>query len=607
VTGPTGPGGGGGSLSATVTLPASDPNYANTLLLSRFDSGFEDYGPQALSPTVSGSAAISSTQYKFGTRSAYFPSGSESTTNCVRYGSGSQFDICKADFTVEAWVYATAVNNYSGIISRDNQTDRRNWLMLITFDGVKPLQFVTHNTSGAAFVSVTDTVAFPLNQWVHVAAVQDSGVLRLYKNGVQVASASMSSGTGTLSTASGPVTIGALNENGNYGFTGYIDQARVLSTCIYKNGTTFTPSLYPVPDYVAPQTLTVVGTGSIGSGLSWSSVPASASATGAAGTIAYDGSYFYLASAQNTWVRAAMSTWTLPVITIGTQPSSQSASGGAATFSVSASVTQSATLSYQWQKSTNSGSTWTEISGATSASLALTGLTTGDNASQYRVVVSATGGATSVTSSAATLTVASFTATAVLLTSGTSYTVPSGATSMKAWAVGGGGYGYGGGGGGTAYKTWAVTGGSSVTYAVAPAGTTGGVDRQPSSTVTYGGTTITGQSGRSTGTGSSWYGTYSGGDGGANGGDSPSGERGGAVGGNGTVASCGRVPMTDVSGIKAAVAAAGGKTVEDCGTAAAFGSGAAGKFDTTKAAGYGGGGGATSKSGGSGAVVLYFT
>jgi hypothetical protein len=46
-----------------------------------------------------------------------------------------------------------------------------------------------------------------------------------------------------------------------------------------------------------------------GGGLSWSSVPASATATGTAGQIAYDGSYFYVASATNTWVRAALSTW----------------------------------------------------------------------------------------------------------------------------------------------------------------------------------------------------------------------------------------------------------------------------------------------------------
>jgi len=46
-----------------------------------------------------------------------------------------------------------------------------------------------------------------------------------------------------------------------------------------------------------------------GSGLSWSSVPASSTATGTAGQIAYDGSYFYLASATNTWVRTALSPW----------------------------------------------------------------------------------------------------------------------------------------------------------------------------------------------------------------------------------------------------------------------------------------------------------
>lgn len=142
-----------------------------------------------------------------------------------------------------------------------------------------------------------------------------------------------------------------------------------------------------------------------GSGLTWSSVPSSATATGTAGQIAYDGSYFYLATASSTWVRAAMSTWTLPVISIASQPSNQTASSGSATFGVTASVTASATLSYQWQQSTDSGSTFSTIAGATSASLSLTGLTAGDNASQYRVLISATGGAASVMSRAATLTV----------------------------------------------------------------------------------------------------------------------------------------------------------------------------------------------------------
>ena len=50
-----------------------------------------------------------------------------------------------------------------------------------------------------------------------------------------------------------------------------------------------------------------------GSGLSWSSVPASATATGTAGSIAYDNAngFFYVATNTNTWKRAALSSWSV--------------------------------------------------------------------------------------------------------------------------------------------------------------------------------------------------------------------------------------------------------------------------------------------------------
>ena len=50
--------------------------------------------------------------------------------------------------------------------------------------------------------------------------------------------------------------------------------------------------------------------GGSGSGLTWSSVPASAFATGTAGQIAYDGDFLYVAVGSNQWERAALSTWT---------------------------------------------------------------------------------------------------------------------------------------------------------------------------------------------------------------------------------------------------------------------------------------------------------
>ena len=88
--------------------------------------------------------------------------------------------------------------------------------------------------------------------------------------------------------------------------------------------------------------------------------------------------------------------------TITTQPTSQTVTEGeTATFTVVASGTEP--LSYQWQQSTDKGSSWTNIDSATNTTYT-TGKTTMDmNDYQYRCVV--TGSAGSVTSSAATLTI----------------------------------------------------------------------------------------------------------------------------------------------------------------------------------------------------------
>ncbi len=75
----------------------------------------------------------------------------------------------------------------------------------------------------------------------------------------------------------------------------------------------------------------------------------------------------------------------------------------AAIFSVTAAG--QATLQYQWQRQTASGTTWSNISGETSVSLVLTGLTTALNGYKYRVRISSTGGALTVNSDVAILTV----------------------------------------------------------------------------------------------------------------------------------------------------------------------------------------------------------
>ena len=90
------------------------------------------------------------------------------------------------------------------------------------------------------------------------------------------------------------------------------------------------------------------------------------------------------------------------VVTIATQPANTALCAGAnASFTAAASGTG---LTQQWQVSTDGGTTWTNIAGATSATLTLNAVTTSMNNNKYRVVYNGTC-TTNLNSTAATLTV----------------------------------------------------------------------------------------------------------------------------------------------------------------------------------------------------------
>lgn len=106
-------------------------------------------------------------------------------------------------------------------------------------------------------------------------------------------------------------------------------------------------------------------------------------------------------SPTGTYSNVASLTVFTPV-TITTQPvSTDVCLDGDATFSV---VADGSGLSYQWERSTNNGATWTAIAGATSSSYTVTDATAAMNGYMYRVVVTGVPCGV-VTSNAATLTV----------------------------------------------------------------------------------------------------------------------------------------------------------------------------------------------------------
>jgi hypothetical protein len=71
--------------------------------------------------------------------------------------------------------------------------------------------------------NASSPTALPLNAWSHLAATYDGSMLRLFVNGVQVASAAY---TGSLSTSTNPLRIGGNSGFGEY-FAGVIDEVRI--------------------------------------------------------------------------------------------------------------------------------------------------------------------------------------------------------------------------------------------------------------------------------------------------------------------------------------------------------------------------------------------
>jgi hypothetical protein len=157
---------------------------------------------------------------------------------------------------------------------------------------------------------------------------------------------------------------------------------------------------------------------------------------------------------------------------INTQPQSATLCAGEGTTFTVGATTGTGTLSYQWQVSTNGGTTYSNIPGATTSSLALTNVTTGANGYMYRVVVTA--GCGSVNSTAATLTVnampvISFSATSIVCVSDAAFTLSA--------SPAGGTFSGSGVSGSTFTPSAAGIGTSAVTYTVTTNGCTSAATR----------------------------------------------------------------------------------------------------------------------------------
>src|SRR6185369_16924138 len=218
--------------------------------------------------------------------------------------------------------------------------------------------------------------------------------------------------------------------------------------------------------------------------------------------------------------------------------------------------------------------------------------------------------------------------TVVALTTNSSpWTVPSGVTSIKVWAIGAGGGGAGstnsdgtsgggGGAGGVAYSQLAVTGGQTLVYSLGSSGI-GGTDTANggnggNTSITISGTILRGNGGNggnfnsgssaAGGTGTGGTANYSGGTGAGASGDTGGGGGGGLNSGNGTaIGPAGGTggSISDMSGLFAALTTLSYPTVS-AGVGGGAGSTNIDAMNGTSATGFGSGGGGSGYYGGNG-------
>ena len=123
--------------------------------------------------------------------------------------------------TLEAWVYPTTVSSaWRDVIYKAND----NYYLEGTSDNA------SRPAGGGTFLSspVYGTTALTANSWSHLALTYDKVTLRLYVNGVQVASAAA---TANIATSSNPLQIGGDDIYGQF-FSGRIDEVRIYNRAL---------------------------------------------------------------------------------------------------------------------------------------------------------------------------------------------------------------------------------------------------------------------------------------------------------------------------------------------------------------------------------------
>jgi len=240
------------AASTTINVPTAPLTaITNTSLLTCQSNRFIDNSTNNFAITVTGSPSVQAfspfnpllpwTAANNG-GSGYF----DGSGDYLSAADNAAFTLGTNNWTLEGWFYANSYPNYARLWGQSTAGATGNNAVGLFFDtggigtGINIRYGTTSNqTNDTGFITI-DAGKY---QWHHIAVVRDVNTMRLYFNGVQKTTVSL---TGvTIYDSSAVFAIGA-NSGGTENWDGYLSNVRLVNgTCLYPNGTSFTPSTTP--------------------------------------------------------------------------------------------------------------------------------------------------------------------------------------------------------------------------------------------------------------------------------------------------------------------------------------------------------------------------
>jgi hypothetical protein len=185
----------GTALYTANFTPSSSPTLTSSSLLLNSQPAIYDTTRKNVIETIGNASTAVETKGWYsgipgvGPQSALYFDG---TGDYLKIPYSPDFDFGSGDFTVEAWVMPQSGGDraicsfgaHDGTVVATNAC----WTLEFSNSPNTNLRFFLYN--GTTIYQIVDPATATLNSWIHVAAVRQNGTLRLFSNGIQVATTS---------------------------------------------------------------------------------------------------------------------------------------------------------------------------------------------------------------------------------------------------------------------------------------------------------------------------------------------------------------------------------------------------------------------------------